>query len=64
MEIQGYNMPDDLYYEENHFWVKEEGDLLVLPSLRNGDCLLVPDRPHPAPNPRETILALLVDKLP
>lgn len=30
MEIQGYNMPDDLYYEENHFWVKEEGDLLVM----------------------------------
>jgi glycine cleavage system H protein len=30
MQIQGYNMPDDLYYEENHFWVKEEGDLLVI----------------------------------
>jgi glycine cleavage system H protein len=30
MEIQGYNMPDELYYEENHFWVKEEGDLFVM----------------------------------
>ena len=30
MDIQGYNMPEDLYYEENHFWVKEEGDLLVM----------------------------------
>jgi glycine cleavage system H protein len=30
MEIQGYNMPDDLYYEENHFWVREEGELLVM----------------------------------
>ena len=30
MELQGYNLPDDLYYEENHFWVKEEGDLLVM----------------------------------
>ncbi len=30
MEIQGYNMPDDLYYDENHFWVKEEDDLLVM----------------------------------
>ena len=30
MEIEGYNMPDELYYEENHFWVKEEGDLLVM----------------------------------
>ena len=30
MDIQGYNMPEDLYYEENHFWVKQEGDLLVM----------------------------------
>lgn len=30
MEIQGYNMPEGLYYEENHFWVKEECDLLVM----------------------------------
>jgi glycine cleavage system H protein len=30
MEIQGYNMPDDLSYEEHHFWVKVEGDVLVM----------------------------------
>ncbi len=30
MEIQGYNLPEDLYYEENHFWVRQEGDLLVM----------------------------------
>jgi len=30
MEIQGYQMPDDLYYEENHFWVRKENDLLVM----------------------------------
>lgn len=30
MEIQGYNMPEELYYEENHFWIREEGDLLVM----------------------------------
>jgi glycine cleavage system H protein len=30
MEIKGYHMPDDLYYEPNHFWVREEGDLLVM----------------------------------
>ena len=30
MEIQGYNLPEDLYYEENHFWVRWEGDLLVM----------------------------------
>ena len=30
MKIEQYNMPEDLYYEENHFWVKEEGDLLVM----------------------------------
>lgn len=30
MEIQGYNMPEDLYYEGNHLWVRDEGDLFVL----------------------------------
>ena len=30
MEIKGYNMPDDLHYEENHYWVRIEGDLLVM----------------------------------
>jgi glycine cleavage system H protein len=30
MEIEGYNMPDELYYEENHYWVKEESDLFVM----------------------------------
>ena len=29
MEIQGYHMPEDLYYEENHFWIRPENDLLV-----------------------------------
>jgi len=30
MEIQGYNMPDELYYEENHFWVRDDGDVLAM----------------------------------
>ena len=30
MEIQGYKLPDDLYYEENHYWVKTQGDILVM----------------------------------
>lgn len=30
MDISGYNMPDELYYDEHHFWVREEGDLLVM----------------------------------
>ncbi len=30
MEIQGYNMPEDLYYEKNHFWVRPEGDIVVM----------------------------------
>ena len=30
MEIQGYNLPEDLYYEQNHFWVKPDGDLLIM----------------------------------
>ena len=30
MEIHGYNMPDELYYEENHFWVRDEGNIFVM----------------------------------
>jgi len=30
MEIEGYNMPDDLYYEKNHYWVKKQDDLLIM----------------------------------
>ena len=30
MEIKGYQFPEDLYYEKNHYWVKQEGDLLVM----------------------------------
>lgn len=30
MEIQGYNMPDDLYYDEDHYWIRVEGDILVM----------------------------------
>ena len=30
MEIRGYNMPDDLYYEQNHFWVRPQGDLVIM----------------------------------
>lgn len=30
MQIQGYNMPDELYYEENHFWIRVEENILVM----------------------------------
>lgn len=30
MDVRGYNMPEELYYEENHFWLKQEDDLLVM----------------------------------
>ena len=30
MEINGYNMPDDLYYDEHHFWVRPDGDVFVM----------------------------------
>ena len=30
MEFKGYNVPEDLYYEEHHFWVKKEDDLLIM----------------------------------
>ena len=30
MEHEGYNMPNELYYEPNHYWVRKEGDILVM----------------------------------
>jgi glycine cleavage system H protein len=30
MEIHGYNIPENLYFEKNHFWVRPEGDLIVM----------------------------------
>jgi len=30
MKIQGYNIPEDLHYDKDHFWVKVDGDLLVM----------------------------------
>jgi glycine cleavage system H protein len=30
MEIKGYNMPEELIYDKDHFWIKKEGDLLVM----------------------------------
>ena len=30
MDIQGYNIPEDLYYDENHFWFRPEGDQVVM----------------------------------
>jgi glycine cleavage system H protein len=30
MEVNGYNMPDDLYYDEHHFWVRPDGDVYVM----------------------------------
>jgi glycine cleavage system H protein len=30
MEIQGYHMPENLYYEKNHYWVRVDGDALVM----------------------------------
>jgi glycine cleavage system H protein len=30
MQIQSYNMPDELHYEPNHYWVRADGDELVM----------------------------------
>jgi len=30
MEFESYNMPDELYYDPNHFWVRQEGELLAM----------------------------------
>jgi len=30
MEYKGYTMPDDLAYDADHFWVRVEGDTVVM----------------------------------
>ncbi len=30
MEIEGYLMPDELYYDRDHYWVRDEGEFLVM----------------------------------
>ena len=30
MEFESYNMPDELYYDPNHFRVRQEGELLAM----------------------------------
>lgn len=30
MEIAGYNIPEERYYDVHHFWTKVDGDLLVM----------------------------------
>jgi glycine cleavage system H protein len=30
MEVQGYNMPEDLLYQPDHYWVRVEGDIIVM----------------------------------
>jgi glycine cleavage system H protein len=30
MNIQGYELPDDLYYEPHHYWARVEGALVVV----------------------------------
>ena len=30
MEIEGYEFPEGLYYEQNHFWARVEGDTVVM----------------------------------
>lgn len=30
MDIEGYNFPDDLYYDKNHFWAKVDGDQVIM----------------------------------
>jgi glycine cleavage system H protein len=30
MELEGYDFPDDLWYDKNHFWARIEGDTVVM----------------------------------
>jgi glycine cleavage system H protein len=30
MDVEGYNIPEDLYYDKNHYWARVEGDLVIM----------------------------------
>jgi glycine cleavage system H protein len=30
MNIKGYNIPEDLHYDEYHFWLRTEGEIMVM----------------------------------
>ncbi len=30
MKVKDYEFPDELYYDQNHFWARVEGDLVVM----------------------------------
>ncbi|MBI5524692.1 MAG: glycine cleavage system protein GcvH [Desulfarculus sp.] len=30
MEVKGYQFPDELYYDKNHFWARVEGGVVVM----------------------------------
>lgn len=30
MKVRDYNFPDELYYDNNHFWARVEGDVVVM----------------------------------
>jgi len=30
MEVEGYSLPDDLYYHKEHMWTKVEGDTAIV----------------------------------
>ena len=30
MEIEGYNFPDDLYYDKEHYWARVDGDVVTM----------------------------------
>jgi len=30
MNIEGYEFPEGLYYDKNHFWARVEGDLVIM----------------------------------
>ena len=30
MNIEGYEFPEGLYYDKNHFWARVEGDMVIM----------------------------------
>src|SRR5512136_1433439 len=41
VEIEGYNLPDDLHYSDRHLWVKKEPDGMVKIGFNDMDQKLI-----------------------
>ena len=52
MNIEGYNFPDDLYYDKNHFWARVDGDTVEMGATVQD----LAESVHPHPTLSETLM--------